>query len=562
MTKISKLKFGSPQQAEAENLRKMILAMVDDIRVILVKLADRLHNMRTLGHLEPHKRQRIARETADIYAPLANRLGIGRIKSELEDLSFEHLQPERHKRLVRLLDARRKISDEFIEEIRGKLASALVEQKIEAEITGRIKSTYSIYRKMKEQGIEVDEVYDYVAFRVVSGSVKDCYGALGIVHSIWSPVPGQDQGLHRDAEGQRLPVVAHLGDDAQGAALRDPDPHPRHAPRRRGGDRGPLAVQGGEGRQPGRRREGRLAAAADGLAEGPFSDPTEFMELMKVDLYPEEVYTFTPKGRVLSFPVGATPIDFAYTVHTEVGHRCVGARVNGRIVPLKYQLKNGDIVEILTQANHHPNRDWLGLVKTSRARSKIRAWLNANERERSVALGKGAGPRRSSASTRCRSSRTWEASGWPRCWPRWALHGIDDFYAAVGFGKVTPHGLLTALVPEEELPSKREGTVSRVVKRALGLGERRVKVKGFDDMLIHLAQCCNPVRGEPIVGYISRGKGVSVHSARCPNVAQLMYDSDRKIGVEWDSAPGPTCSTSSCRSTYATDRGCWPRSSS
>ena len=533
VTKISKLKFRSQRVAEAENLRKMILAMVDDIRVILVKLADRLHNMRTLQHLEPEKRARIARETFEIYAPLANRLGIGRIKAELEDLSFKHLEPDAHKTLANALARRRKVSDEFIEEIRDKLSTALVEQNIEAEITGRIKSTYSIYRKMKAQKISIDEVYDYIAFRILTRNVKDCYGALGIVHSIWSPVPGRIkdyiampkpnmyQSLHTS-------VMTDKGHPFE-VQIRTREMH-------RVAEEGIAAHWHYKESDKISAQEAEKVAWLRGIMDWQqdLKDPREFVEAVKVDLYPEEVYTFTPRGQVLSFPRGATPIDFAYAIHTEVGHQCVGAKANGRIVQLKYELKNGDIVEILTQANHHPSRDWLNIVKTSRARSKIRGWINANERTRSVALGRDLVEKelrkyKLTLKPYVEDGRLGEGL------KKLGVAELDDYYSAVGYGKMTPHALISALIPEDELETKPEGVVKRVVKRALGLGERSVKVSGMDDMMITLARCCNPVRGEDIVGYITRGKGVSVHSAQCPNVSRLLYDPGRSIDVEWDS---------------------------
>jgi len=534
VTKISKLKFSSERDAEAENLRKMILAMVDDIRVILVKLADRLHNMRTLEHLEPAKRERIARETFEIYAPLANRLGIGRIKSELDDLSFQHLEPDAHDSLTRALGRRRKVSDEFIHEIREKLVEALAEQGIAAEITGRLKSTYSIYRKMKAQRITIDEVYDYVAFRILTNTVKDTYGALGIVHSIWSPVPGRIkdyiampkpnmyQSLHTSVmtdKGHPFEVQIRTHEmhrvSEEGIAAHW---HYKEADKMSSQDAEKIAW---------------LRRIMDWQQD--LKDPREFLEAVKVDLYPEEVYTFTPNGKVLSFPRGATPIDFAYGIHSEVGHQCIGAKVNGRIVQLKYELQNGDIVEILTQSNHRPSRDWLTIVKTSKARSKIRAWINANERTRSVALGHDLVDkelRKYKVSLKPYQADGRLADGLKKL----GVAELDDYYSAVAYGKMTPHALISAIVPDDQLEHKPEGVVTRVVKRALGLGERRVKVSGMDDMMITLARCCNPVRGEEIVGYITRGKGVSVHSAQCPNVARLLYDPGRRIDVEWDSS--------------------------
>jgi GTP pyrophosphokinase len=531
VTKISKLKFASQEQAQAENLRKMILAMVDDIRVILVKLADRLHNMRTLEHLPLEKRQRIALETREIYAPLANRLGIGSIKAELEDLCFRHLEPDEWAELNGELRARRKVSTAFIEEIREKLAGVLAEQSIEAEITGRQKTVYSIYRKMQAQRIGVDQVYDYVAFRVITSSVKDCYGALGTVHSIWRPVPG------RIKDYIAMPK-ANMYQSLHTSVMTDKG-HPfeiqiRTDEMHRVAEKGIAAHwQYKEADSITDKDSERVAWMRQILEwQQDLKDPRDFVQLVKVDLYPEEVYAFTPRGQVLSFRRGATPIDFAYAIHTEVGHQCSGAKANGKIVPLKYALQNGDIIEILTRPNQHPSRDWLSIAQTSRARSKIRAWLNANERSRSLALGRELTDKelrkyKLTLKQFSDNGKIEQALG------KLGYAELDDFLAAVGYGKVTPVSLLRYLVPESELKEKPDGVVARVVKRALGRAEGGIKVSGMEDMMINLAKCCNPVRGEAIVGYISRGKGVSVHSLACPNVANLMYDSERRIDVEW-----------------------------
>jgi GTP pyrophosphokinase len=534
VTKISKLQFATQEQAEAENLRKMILAMVDDIRVVLIKLADRLHNMRTLEHLSREKRERIARETAEIYAPLANRLGMGRIKSELDDLAFRHLEPDSWQALEAALESKRPVSEAFIAEIRRKLEGALAEAGIQAEIYGRIKSVSSIHRKIRRQKIDVEQVYDYVAFRILTDSVKDCYGALGIVHAIWRPVPGRIkdfiaipkpnmyQSLHTS-------VMTDVGQPFE-VQIRTREMHriaeegvAAHWHYKEG-----ASVLGEEGA-----RVAWLRHILEWQQET--KDPREFLEMVKVDLYPEEVYAFTPKGKVLSFPRGATPVDFAYGIHTEVGHRLSGAKINGRLVPLRTPLGNGDIVEILTQPAAHPSRDWLALAKTSRARGKIRTWLNANEREKSLALGRELTEKelrkyRLSAKEMFEGERSVEAIR------KLGFAQLDDFFAAVGYGKVTPHALVAAVLPPERLQPKVDSVVTRVVKKALGLGERRVKVRGMDEMMITLSRCCNPVRGEEIVGYITRGKGVSVHSTHCPNVRSLMFDPERRLDVEWDEA--------------------------
>jgi len=533
VTKISKLKFASDQEAQAENLRRMILAMVDDIRVILVKLCDRLHNMRTLEHLKPEKQRRIARETRDIYAPLANRLGIGRFKAELDDLSFRYLDDEAYQNLTRALESRRNVSDGFIKEIHDRLERAMAEADIRAEVTGRVKALSSIYRKMKAQKIGVDQVYDYVALRILTDSVKDCYGAMGIVHSIWRPVPGRIkdyiaipkanlyQSLHTS-------VMTERGQPFE-VQIRTEEMHrisevgiAAHWQYKEDGDQSDEEVE----------EMAWLRQIVDWQQEHP--DPQDFLELVKVDLFPDEVYTFTPRGKVLPFRHGATPLDFAYAVHTEVGHHTSGAKVNGKIVPLSYQLKNGDIVEIMTHTSRHPSQDWLGVVRTSRARSKIRAWLNSNERESSVGLGRDL-VEREFRKYKLGMKELQSPEKVDPALKKLGFSSLDDFFAGVGYGKVTAKAMASALLPEEQLAVKPEGVVSRAVRRALGRGERGVQVRGMDDILVNLAKCCRPVRGERITGYITRGKGVSVHSVDCPNVTQLMFDSERKIEVEWSS---------------------------
>jgi GTP pyrophosphokinase len=405
------------------------------------------------------------------------------------------------------------------------------EADISAELTGRIKSVESIHRKMKVQRIPIDQVYDYIAFRILTDSVKDCYGALGIVHSIWRPVPGRIkdyiampkpnmyQSLHTS-------VMTDKGHPFE-VQIRTREMH-------RVSEEGIAAHwQYKEGEPLASKDAEKMAWLRQILDwQQDLKDPREFLELVKIDLYPEEVYTFTPRGKVLSFPSGATPIDFAYAIHTEVGNHCVGAKVNGRIVPLRYQLENGDIVEIMTQPQRHPSHDWLALAKTSRARSKIRSWLNAQERERAQALGREL-TEKEFRKYKLNLKRLAEDERLKEALRKLGLAELDDFFPAVAYGKVNPDALLRDLLPEDQLEEKPDGVVRRAVRRALGRAERGITVHGMNDIMISLAKCCNPVRGEEIVGYISRGKGVSVHSRDCPNVAQLMYDSDRKIDVEW-----------------------------
>ncbi|MCI0657999.1 MAG: bifunctional (p)ppGpp synthetase/guanosine-3',5'-bis(diphosphate) 3'-pyrophosphohydrolase [Acidobacteria bacterium] len=531
LSKISRIAFTSREEAQAENFRKMMLAMVDDIRVILVKLADRLHNMRTLEHLSPRQQQRIARETMEIYAPIANRLGMGKIKSELEDIALKYLDPEGYASLVSALEERREISDDFISEIRTTLETKLQEQGIRCEITGRVKHLYSIYKKLRVQGIDVGQVYDYLAFRILTPTVKDCYAALGTIHSIWRPVPGRIkdfiampkpnmyQSLHTS-------VMSEKGQPFE-VQIRTPEMHG-------------IAEEGIAAHW--KYKEGKKVKAGEDPNiqwlrqimewQQELRDPRDFLKMVKVELYPEEVYAFTPQGQVKSFPRGATPVDFAYSIHSEVGHHCLGARVNGKLVPLKTELHNGDIVEILTNPAHRPSQDWLSFVVTSRARSKIRQWLNTDRRSSSIQLGKSLVERelkRFHISSKIlhgdgKLAEALNTLGFP---------SLDDYYAAVAYGKVSVKQLVGHLVPDTEWKEPTESKITTVVKKALGLSGTAVKVRGLDDVMVYLAKCCGPIRGEPIVGYITRGKGVSVHSQRCPNVERLLYDPERKIEVAW-----------------------------
>jgi GTP pyrophosphokinase len=534
LTKISRIRFNSREQQQAESFRKMMLAMVDDIRVVLVKLADRLHNMRTLEHLSPRQQERIARETMEIYAPLANRLGIGRIKNELEDLSLKYLDPGGFEQLQRALEEKRSLTDDFIREIETTLRTELGKAGIECTIRGRRKHLHSIYKKIKRQRIDVSEVYDYIAFRVITGSIKDCYGALGIIHGLWRPVPGRIkdfiampkpnmyQSLHTSVvsdKGQPFEVQLRT-QEMNRIAEEGIAAHWKYKEGKGSGDHD-SNIQW-------------LRQIMEWQQE--LKDPAEFLRMVKVDLYPDEVYCFTPQGQVKSLPRGATPVDFAYSVHTEVGHHCAGARLNGKLQPLRTELKNGDIVEILTAPNHTPSPDWLAFVKTPRARTKVRQWLNVDRRNRAVDLGKTVSDRefkrfrfslRPHEKEATRLRETLLGMGYP---------ALEDFYAAVGYGKAIPKALVEKLEPQAKPQETAEGGLTQVVKRALGLAGKKVTVRGLDDALITLARCCHPIRGEPIVGYITRGRGVTVHSERCPNLEKLLYDPERRIEVAWEGA--------------------------
>jgi len=539
VTKISKIDFATREEQQAENLRKMMLAMVDDIRVVLIKLADRLHNMRTLEHLEPDRRHKIAQETLEIYAPIAHRLGMGKIRGELEDLGFRFLDPVGHEQVEKAVEARRKQGEVFLAKMQQIISDKLKEAGIQARVESRIKRLYSIHKKLQRQRIAVDQVYDLFAMRVVTRSLQDCYAVLGIIHNLWRPVPGRIkdfiamprpnfyQSLHTSViteEGTpfeiqiRTEEMHKMAEEGIAAHWKYKD--------------GPVSAQD----------EQRLAWLRQVVEwQRDVSDPNEFLSTLKVDLYPEEVYTFTPKGKVVVLPRDATPIDFAYSIHTEVGHTCVGAKVNGRMVPLRHKLHSGDIVEILTQPGHKPSRDWLGLVRSSRSRNKIKHWLNVHQRERAIEIGrklieKEARKYRIALKEIKDEDLQKVASGY-------GLGRGDDLMAGIGYGKYSARQVLARVLPAGATPSmsgdieaeglnSTQGTIASVVRRVFG-DHNAITVKGQGDMLVYRARCCNPIRGETITGYITRGKGVAVHSVNCPNVINLLYEPERRIDVEW-----------------------------
>jgi guanosine-3',5'-bis(diphosphate) 3'-pyrophosphohydrolase len=539
LSKISRISFTSEEEKQAENFRKMMLAMVDDIRVILVKLADRLHNMRTLEYMPAEKKERIARETIEIYAPLANRLGMGRIKAELEDLSLRHLDEPGYEMLTRKLEEQRRVSEEYISEIRETLESKLKESSIPAEIHGRVKHLYSIYKKMRVQHIDVDRVYDYVAFRIITDTVKNCYAALGIIHGHggWRPVPGRFkdfiampkpnlyQSLHTSVMTDRgYPFEVQIRTREMHAVA----------------EHGIAAHWKYKESRSFDRREERSFQWLHRLLDlqKETKDSQEFLHAVKLDLYPEEVYTFTPRGEVRAFPRGASAIDFAYSIHSEVGNHCTGARINGRLVPIKSELKNGDVVEILTSPSQRPSRDWLASVKTSHARHKIRHWLNAQERSRSLDVGRAMVEKELKRLKIGLKTLTAEGAV-GKALKALGCETIEDLWVQVGYGKLTPHHVLAELVPREvQRPAKEDQPSAKPVLRG-GSGESRVKVSGSDDVLVSLARCCKPIKGDPIVGYITYGKGVSVHNAHCPNVENLLFDPHRRIDVMWEGEEGP-----------------------
>ncbi|HVR72132.1 MAG TPA: bifunctional (p)ppGpp synthetase/guanosine-3',5'-bis(diphosphate) 3'-pyrophosphohydrolase [Vicinamibacteria bacterium] len=536
VTKISKIPFSSSEERQAENFRKLLLAMVDDVRVILVKLADRLHNMRTLQYLPDERRVRIARETMDIYAPLAGRLGMSKIKNELEDLSFQYLEPEAYKELTARVEERRAWALAFIDKVKAALVEKLQAAGLEATVEGRTKRLYSIQQKLRRQRIELDQVYDFVALRVVVNSIPDCYAVLGILHNVWRPVPGRikDFIAMPRPNGYQALHTSVIGDEGHPfeVQIRTLEMH-------RVAEDGIAAHWKYKEGKSGFDQDDQAFAWLRQLLEWQqeVKDPHEFLNSLKLDLYPEEVYCFTPKGEVKTLPRGATPIDFAYAIHTDIGRQCVGARVNGKMIPLRYKLNNGDIVEILTAAGHKPSRDWLSLAVTNKARAKIRHYLNSAEKQQAVDIGKKHFERELK---RYELSLKKLEPGKLDALPQELGAGskLEDLYAALGYGKLSMRQVIARLVPPDKLreapPPDKPRPLADAVKRLLRVGEERITVKGSGDLLIYRARCCNPIMGEPIVGYITRGKGVSVHSQTCPNVVNLMYDPERRIAVEWE----------------------------
>jgi len=532
VTKISKIHFLSKEVQQAENIRKMILAMASDIRVLLVKLADRLHNMQTLGFQTPEKQEAIARETLDIYAPLAGRMGIYWLKSNLEDLSLFYLEPKIYEDIRLGTAQRREDQAKFIKEIKEVLTNRLTEAGINATIKGRNKHFYSIYKKMMEQDLNIDQVYDIVAFRIIVKSVKECYEALGQIHSMWKTVSGRFKdyiSLPKANMYQSLhtTVIAPLGE--------------RMEIQIRTWDMDRLAEDGiaahwryKEGYESGKKMPEQYPWMKQLLeSQKSLTDPREFLETVRLDLFSGEVYVFTPKGDVKELPTGATPVDFAYTIHSEVGNRCIGAKVNERIVPLSYQLKNGDVVQIITSKHHKPSKDWLSFVKTSTARTRIRQWIKQEEREESIAIGRDFLDREL-RKFNLTLSRQLKGADMTEIAKQFSLKNVDDLLANIGYGKISAKQVINRLVPPLEIKDeKADGLVHKLVHRITRKREETgIKVKGMSDMLIRFGKCCHPLPGEPVIGFITRGRGVTIHAKNCRYIKQV--EQDRLVEVEWE----------------------------
>jgi GTP pyrophosphokinase len=536
VTKLSRFSTHSHEQQQAENIRKMLLAMAEDIRVVLIKLADRLHNMRTLYGLPSEKQLRIARQTQEIYAPLAERLGIWQIKWELEDLAFKVLEPERFRELAKLLDTRRKGREDYIARAIAELTTRLAEAGIDADLQGRPKHLYSIAKKMQRKGAEFAEIYDVYAIRILVDEVKDCYAALGTVHALWRPIPGQFddyiavpknnlyQSLHTavialDGKPLEIQIRTHAMHQVSEVGIAA---HWRYK----------------EGSKSDREYDAKLAwlrQLMEWQRDVSDSDATEFVEGIKLDIFQDQVFVFTPKGDIKDLPAGATPLDFAYRIHTDVGHRTIGAKVNNRLVPLDYRLKNGDIVEIVTtKGEHGPSRDWMNVVRTSHAREKIRQWFKRKDRDENIVHGREALERE----LRRLARKTIQAVGTEKIAEVGRAYNhetLDDFYAAIGYGAVSAQQVVARLGVLDDT----EVGLPTVAPATLPPRTGGVRVKGVGDLLVRFAKCCHPIPGDPIVGFITRGKGVTVHLRSCPTVLNER-EVPRLIEVEWEAAPAQT----------------------
>jgi len=535
VTKIGKITFRTSEERQAENFRKMLLAMARDIRVILVKLADRLHNMRTLDFQPPERQLGIARETLDIYAPLANRMGISWIKCELEDLSFRYLKPKEYYELSAKVMRKKKERERYIEEVIKFIRGKLAEHGIEGDVSGRSKHLYSIHRKMERQGVDFEQVFDLIAFRVMVNSIRECYGVLGMIHAAWKPIPGRFkdyiampkanmyQSLHTTVigpYGERMEVQIRT-EEMHRVAEEGIAAHWKYKE-----GKGDSGVSGRDDK-----RFGWLRQLLEWQQE--LTDSREFMDSVKIDLFPEEVYVFTPNGDVKELPRGSSTIDFAYSVHSDVGHRCVGARVNGKLVPLKSELHNGDIVEVMTSPNQAPSKDWLKYVRTSKARNKIRQWVKTEQREKSLQMGRDLFEkelRKYGFSL----NRALASPGMAEAVAELGFQKVDDLLAGLGYGKVSLGQVIARIVPQEKLHGEpaKAGRIGKVLDKIRKKPSNAIKIHGIEDILVRYAKCCNPLPGDPVLGFITRGRGVTVHTVDCPYVQEA--DPERRVEVEWD----------------------------
>jgi len=542
VTKIGQIQFKSDEEKQAENFRKMLISMADDIRVILIKLADRLHNMRTLKHLSPACQQRIAQETIDIYAPLANRLGIGWMKSELEDLCFKVLKPDAYTALAERVQKKIEEREQYLHEVSEIVKATLVEHGLAGNVMGRSKHLYSIYQKMERQGVPFDEVYDISAIRVITDTQMNCYAVMGLIHALWRPVPGRFKdyiGVPKSNHYQSLhTTVAGPNGEHVEFQIRTQEMH-------RVAMEGIAAhwtyKEGGEIDESEKRAVTWLRQLLESHQD--LADNRQFMEAVKLDLYSDVVYVFTPQGMVKELVKGATPIDFAYAIHTEIGDHCHGAKVNGKMVPLKYPLRSGDTVEVSTSPSQAPHRDWLKFVKTARAKNKIKHWLRIEEATRSLEIGKRLLERElrrhhAALGALLKTPRVQEVA------KELGLAGPDDVCTAIGYGRLSAIHVANRVcaVGDEQPVGAVADVVEKTVAKRTAREEKGVKVKGMHDLMMHLSKCCGPVPGDRILGYITRGRGLTIHTVDCPNLDALNYDKARLVEVDWDAAHATTVS--------------------
>jgi GTP pyrophosphokinase len=555
LTKIAHISNLSKEKQQAENVRKMVLAMITDVRVVLIKLADRLHNMRTMQFLKPEKRARISQETLDIYAPIAHRLGMGKVRSELEDLSFQNLYPEEYRKLSNEVEARRAELEAALEKITDLIKAKLSENDVPfIEVQGRVKRLYSLWKKLKKRKLTIEEVYDLIAARIITpNDKKNCYLALSVIHDIWMPVPERFKdwiGNPRDNLYQSLHTSV-INDNGQSFEVQS-----RTEEMHQVAEEGVAAHWKYKESKLGRREED---ASLDELRKTveklllplvetthETEDSEDFIESLKLDLYPKDVYAFTPMGKIIQLPRGATPLDFAYAIHSEVGDTCTGAKIKGRIVPLRTELQNGDVVEILTTPNSKPSRDWLNYAVTSKARNRIRHWIADQQRVESIEIGRKLLEKEADKFRLAPKKLLNNDDELKRIANEYGLGRTEDLLASIGYGKTLPRNVLAKylgaekfaeLDPEKKKETRLESSV-KAVKKFIGLGEDAIIVKGVDNLLTTRARCCNPLRGEEIIGYISLGKGIVVHNKRCKNVQQLMVNRDRIVDVEWAKGDG------------------------
>ncbi len=535
LTKLAKVEFRTKQEAQAENFRKMLLAMSEDIRVMLIKFADRLHNMRTLGYLPENKQQRIAAETLEIYAPIANRLGIGWLKTELEDLSFKYLMPQLYEEMKRKVAKRREEQEGYIADVRGLIEKKLKEEGLPGRVTGRVKHFYGIYQKMQKQRITFDQVHDVIGIRIITDSKANCYAILGIIHSLWTPIPGRFkdyigvpksnmyQSLHTTVigpKGERVEFQIRT-EEMNSLAEEGIASHWKYKEKGAIDDRSSKYISW-------------LRDLVQVQKEVP--NAVDFLEAVKGEVVPEVVYVFTPKGEVKEMPLGSTPVDFAYGIHTQIGHKCVGARINGKIVPLRYKLRNGDTVEIITSSSHGPSRDWLKFVVTQRAKARIKQWIKSEENARSVELGikllENEFRKQGMSSTLMKSDEILAVA------KALGVGTLEELFVSVGFGKVTPQQVINKLKPEKEIAEEETVKIRKSSKEHKG-----VSIKGIDDILYHTGKCCFPIPGDDLVGFVTIGKGVTVHRKDCPNLDRLASEDARLVDVDWHPSAEQTAST-------------------